>query len=129
MFGLQTYDTHIIYKKEDQDDWAASVRYEEDYQRIMIFIYPCFFVDNTPADQRLYLLHEFCHFLMAELAAHCRSLTNGNLVTPNQISLAVERSTSRSANIIESLLLGRESDATKAYRTLRCARSKKTKKK
>ncbi len=114
LFGVQTYDRAVILESKDSKNFAASIFVEEDYQRITIKIFPCFF-ENELADQRRYLLHEFCHYFTTDLADTARNLLNGDLVTKEQIRVANEKGVSRATNIIESILLGKERHAQSVY--------------
>lgn len=115
MFGLQNYDRTLTFAKEDKDNLAASVVIEEDYQRIKISIFPCFF-ENSLEHQREYLLHEFCHYLTDPVAEIACDLANGRVQTDYSRRFANEKSTSRTANIIRSLLIDNMTFAKKAYK-------------
>ena len=115
MFGLQNYDRTICFSKNADDTFAANVVVEEDYQRVKITIYPCFW-DNTLKNQREYLLHEFCHYLTDSLANLAWDMMQGKLQTKEHRRLAVEKSTSMVSNIIDSLLCDNMSFAKVAYK-------------
>lgn len=118
LFGVQNLDCYPVREQKDCEDGvhiAASVVIDEDYQRLYIYFYPCFFRART-ALQRQYLLHEFCHSLTTRLLACADDLRAGKLVTPQQIKSASEEATSRATNIIECMLLGYEKDAQVAYK-------------
>lgn len=114
MFGLQTYDRAVVLEEKDQKNLAASVRIEEDYQRITIYIYPCFF-HNTLKDQRMYLLHEFCHYFTDDLKTYADDLREGMYVTKENIRVANEKAVSRITNILDAFLVERRSSVQKAY--------------
>lgn len=114
MFGVQNYDRTVVLEKVDRDNFAAMVKIQEDYQRIRLTIFPCFW-ENSPEDQRQYILHEFCHVFTHELSDLLCDLQNGKLVTKDSHVLANERATSKIANIIEILLLSKVDYAQKAY--------------
>lgn len=116
MFGVQNYTRTLIYSKDNKDEAAAEIRIDEDYQRIRITIYPCFF-ENTIENQREYLLHEFCHYLTDPIAEIACDLANGKVQTDYNRRFANEKSTSRTTNIIDKLLTDNLTFAKRAYAT------------
>lgn len=117
LFGVQMYDRTIglsAVAKKNNIDCVAEIEIFEDYQRINIIIYPLFF-SNTRENQRQYLLHEFCHYLTNDVFEAGDSLRHGQFVSPKQMGAANEKSTSKIANIIEALLLGKCGYARDAY--------------
>lgn len=118
-FGIQNYDRSITLEKSAKPHssgggLAASIEIDEEYQRVHIHIYPCFF-SNSIKDQRQYLLHEFCHILTDSIYDDAFQLSLGTLRTRNQIRASNEKAVSRTMNIIEALLLGKMGYARAAY--------------
>lgn len=109
LFGVQMYDRSIYIEKRDKksnEACVAEIETHEDYQRLYITLYPKFFT-NSLNHQRNYVLHEFCHYFSSELLQCADSLRSGQFVTPEQVRIASEKCTSRAANVIECLMLGR----------------------
>lgn len=115
MFGLQNYDRSFFFEEKDEKNYACKVEIEEDYQRIVIRIYPCFF-DNNLENQREYLLHEFCHFLTDAISTIAYNMAMGDLETDKNRKEANEKSVSRTTNIMDKLLTGKLDFAKKAYK-------------
>lgn len=113
-FGVQTYDFYVFVAKKDERNAASSINIKMDYQRLYLTIYPCFF-ENSRADQRLYLLHEFSHHVTEELSMCINRLLDGKLVTEEERRVSNERATSRIAALIETLLTGKGGYARKSY--------------
>lgn len=117
MFGLQNYDRIVVFAKEDYKDFACKVNIEEDYQRIKITVYPCFW-GNSLKNQREYILHEFCHFLTEPLTLiNWNVIANGEIQTKEHHRFAVEKSTSMIANILDKLLTDNVTFGKKAYKS------------
>lgn len=114
VFHVQNFDRTVVLKKEDYDNRACDIKTDLEYQRIEISIYPCFF-ENSLEDQRMYLLHEYCHVLLKPLAQVVSNLQDGKLETKEHRIFAVEQTTSAMANILAALLKGRMRYARKAY--------------
>lgn len=120
VFGVQNYDrTYTLEKKNKEHasggDLAASITIDDEYQRLHIRIYPCFF-DNSFENQRQYILHEFCHLLTDDIYDVSFKLLTGVHHTREQTRTANEKSVSKTMNIIEALLLGKMSYAREAYK-------------
>lgn len=114
MFDYQNFDRTILFREKDEDNLAAGVTIDKEYQRVTIFIYPCFF-DNTIDSQRQYLLHEFCHTYTDILKKKASNLLNGKLETEESIRFSNEEATSRITNTLDALLQGKLGYARKAY--------------
>jgi hypothetical protein len=114
-FGLQNHDFDHDFAKEDSNSLAAKIRNQDDYQRITITIYPCFFKYSL-REQREYLLHEFCHYLNESIAQTAWNLLMGKLETEEHYRWANEKSTSMTANIMDKLLDGKMKFAKIAYK-------------
>lgn len=131
LFGLQNYDRTISYEDteaKESGEYAASIIVEEDYQRIHIKIYPCFW-NATPKNQAGYILHEFCHFLTDSLSSLTTDLMNGNFQSKEHRRMAVEKSTSSVTNVIELFLSGKRNWMKKCYTKYYAVPAKKKSKK
>lgn len=115
MFGLQNYDRNIEFVKEAHKDRAASIEIDEEYQRIKIKTYPQFF-EHTKKDQRVFLLHEFCHYLTDSISEVAYQLHIGNFETDKNRKDACEKSTSQIVNILDKFLTDKLSFAKKEYK-------------
>ena len=114
-FGLQNWDRSLTFEKLDKENIACQIEIQEDYQRIQIYIYPCFF-NYKLESQREYLLHEFCHYLTDPLANLAWKMSSGKLETDENRREAKEKSTSMMANILDKLLTDNMPFAKEAYR-------------
>ncbi len=114
MFGVQTYDRTFTVKEEDRDDLAATINVQEDYRRIKICIYPCFF-EASLKQQAAYLLHEFCHYLTDPLNDFSHAVMKGQFQTDEHRRIALEKSTSMVTELAGALLEGRFQSARKVY--------------
>lgn len=114
-FGLQNYDKTLTFLKDDLQNYAARVEIQDDYQRIIISIYPSFFEKDLKT-QREYLLHEFCHYLTDPIATVAWHMSCGELRTDKDRKWENEKSTSRIANIIDKLLVDKLLFAKRAYK-------------
>lgn len=114
LFALQNYDRTVVFKTEPNEDKAASVYVEEDYQRIKISIYPCFW-GNSLKNQAEYLLHEFCHYLVLPIDMVAYNALTGKMESSEHRRVALEKSVSSIANIIDSFLTGHKSLEMKIY--------------
>ena len=124
MFALQNYDRTLVFKDEPSEDRAASVYIEEDYQRIRISIYPCFW-ENDLKNQAEYLLHEFCHYLVLPLDIVAYNALTGKLETAEHRRMALEKSVSSIANILDTFLMGCMKDECRQYQSFYKAKKKK----
>lgn len=114
VFDLGSWDRHFILKKNDEEERAASIEVDEEYQRIYISLYPCFF-NNDRVQQREYILHEFCHVISTPLVRLLDEFKVGKLVTFQQIKFESERATSRMTNILDGFLTGGYMNSKRAY--------------
>lgn len=115
LFQVQNYERKLNIKKEDEDDKSAEITFNEDYQRITIKIFPCFF-EQTLEEQRKALLHEFCHTITIPMNKLLVEYIDGKSITQETARMVHERSTSQIENILDGLLRGRFSYARKAYK-------------
>lgn len=115
LFQINNFDRNLIIKKEEAGNLACEVTYEEDYQRITIRIFPCFFI-NSLQDQRKMILHELCHTITIPSKKIANDLLDGKLKTKDEIADINERATSQIENILDALLKGRSKYATQTYR-------------
>lgn len=115
LFQINNFDRQIVIKTEADGDLACEITYEEDYQRITIKIFPCFFTNNFQ-DQRKMILHELCHTITIPSKRLADDLLEGKLKTKDEIRDINERTTSQIENILDALLRGRSKYATQAYR-------------
>lgn len=114
LFQVQNYEKTIEIMKEDEDEKCAEVTFTEDYQRIKVKLYPCFF-EQTAKEQRKALLHELCHTITIPMNRAFVEFMEGKAVTQETARVLHERATSQIENIIDGLLQGRFSYARKAY--------------
>jgi len=114
LFNINGFERNIVIKKEDYEERAAQICYEEDYQRITLTIYPKFFKE-TQEFQRKILLHELCHCLTLQSKVIACNLLDGELQTRENIKYENERLTSKIENILDGLLQGRLKYAKEAY--------------
>lgn len=115
LFQVQNYDRKLTLMKENDGDKCAEVTFNEDYQRIKIKIYPCFF-EETLVEQRKALLHEFCHTITIPMNKIMIDFIQGKSVTEETACNIHERSTSQIENILDGLLQGKLSYARRAYK-------------
>jgi hypothetical protein len=113
-FECQNFERSIKFEDSDQDNNMCDVRYQEDYQRFSITIYPVF-KTYPPEDQRKALLHELSHIITIPLSKINEDILNGTFHSRRDMRFAVERATSKIENILDGLLTGRLSYAVKAY--------------
>jgi hypothetical protein len=119
MFSTQNFEQSVTFEKEDDflNDTPITRRitYDDMYQRIEIQIFPTFF-DLSLDRQRKVLLHEFVYTFTIPLNRIAYDLHAGNLYTPEHISRAHERATSKIENILDKLLRGGMRYAKQAYK-------------
>lgn len=114
MFDYQNWDRSVVFKEKDDNELAAQVRQEDEYRRITVDIYPCFFT-HSPKEQREFLLHEFCHSFSHKLYCASIDLLDGKLHTKEQLRKLNEEATSRVVQIIDALLRGKLRYAKRGY--------------
>ena len=114
LFGTAVMDRELLNIKEDEDHKMAEVTYEENYQRIIIRLYPCFHAKSLQ-EQRKAILHEFCHCITLPSKHAMLNLLDGKLITNDQIEFINEKETSRIENLLDRLLKGELQFASKAY--------------
>lgn len=130
-FGVSNQERYIVYckkEKENNDGTAADIIVNEKYQRITIHIYPLFW-DSTEDEQREYITHEYTHYLINPVQKIAEDLQKGRLHTEEDITDAVEKSTSGVAIMIDALLSGHRRYMIKAYKKYLSKTKKKKKKK
>jgi hypothetical protein len=115
LFHLNNFDRQIVLVKEDENNKGVQITFEEEYQRITLDIYPCFFKE-TPEEQRKMILHELCHTITIPLKVMAYDLADGVLVTKQQLEEGSERSTSKIENILNGLLQDRLVYAKQGYK-------------
>jgi hypothetical protein len=114
LFQIQNLNKKIEWMKEDDGEKCAEVIYNEDYQRITIKIYPCFFEEELE-DQRKALLHELCHTITIPMHKLTIEFMQGKAVTEETVRHAHERATSQIENILDGLLQGKLYYGKEAY--------------
>lgn len=114
-FGVKRLERGIVYKKEDEGMKSAEIKYEEDYQRITLYFYPCFW-EGSLKERRKTILHEYCHIITIPSKVGMRELLDGKLITYDRIQEINERETSQIENIIDCLLQGHADYFPKAYK-------------
>lgn len=116
MFDHGNSDLTITYAdKDDGTGTTAEVTYTSKYRRMSLVIYPNFFTD-TPALQREYLLHEFCHTFSHDLKDKSHELVDGRLHTKTSLDETNEECTSRISEIMHRLMTGKYKRARGAYK-------------
>lgn len=116
-FDFQNLDRRIVFDTQPfakSKEVCARVDFDFEYRRLYVYIHPCFF-ENTPADQRGYLLHEFCHVFTSDLYGRSINLLNGKLESFDALTSCNETATSRITQVIGALLQGRMRYARKGY--------------
>lgn len=114
LFDYQNWDRRVVFETTDKDSCAAEVTTDAEYRRILIKIYPAYFT-HSPRDQRLFLLHEFCHSYTDRVYKMGIDLLNGKLRTNDMLNAANEEATSRITDILDALLRGKMRYARKSY--------------
>jgi hypothetical protein len=115
LFQIQNFEKQIVYKEKDNGN-IAEMKYEEDYQRITLYIYPTFFTQE-PTEQRKTLLHELCHTITVKQAENFENYIDGKRTTTKcEINEIMEKETSQIENIIDNLLTGNCKQEIKAYK-------------
>ncbi len=115
MFHINGFEKAIIWKENDENDFAAAVSFDEEYQRVIIKIYPNFF-NHELGDQRKFLLHELCHYFIHPMDNLLDNLLEGKLITKIQAAKENEKATSQITNVLDQLLQGRLKYAQQAYK-------------
>lgn len=114
VFQVQNYDKEIVILSKDNDA-MAEILFDEEYQRITIYIYPIFF-KHKESEQRKALLHELCHTITIPQKRQFVNYIDGeNTVTKDTITQTMERATSQIENILDKLFQGKMDYAKKAY--------------
>jgi len=115
LFGVSSYERHLLFKKKDKDGAMAEITIDASYERIVMNIYPMFW-EESREEQRAALLHEYCHHVAYPLQLAASLLYKGELVTPNDQEAAVEKTTSRICHLLDAQLRGRNKFARIAYK-------------
>lgn len=116
-FGTNIYKRTLNFqekKKADSPDCAADIHIDRTYQRMTICIYPVFWTLERE-EQRMCVLHEFCHNVPVALQVIAEGLQEGKLYPRPQIEAATEEVTSQITNKLDALLRGRNRFAKDAY--------------
>lgn len=115
LFAVNNYDRSFTYKQKDDKEWVAvEIEINVPYQRINTAIYPIFWTYSLK-EQRKILLHEFCHIIIQPVQAVAADLFEGKFRTEEERKNAIEQSTSRVTQLLDSLLQGKNKYAAKAY--------------
>lgn len=120
LFGINAKSRSMVYMKEDRvEDTlerqpALDVAIEEDYNRVRIRIYPCFW-EHTKDEQRKMVVHEYCHVLVSPLHQIAQNLLDGKLETTEHKRVAWEKSVTSIDYIINNFLSGEYQWAKKSY--------------
>lgn len=114
LFSVQNFEKTIVIKENNSDNLLCEISYEEDYQRITVYIYPIFF-NEKPKNQRKSLLHELCHTITVPSKVLSYRLLDGKAVSFEEFKNENERATSKIENIIDGLLSGKKEYAKIAY--------------
>jgi hypothetical protein len=115
LFECGNFERHVTFKDQDEDGKMCEIKYEEDYQRIYIKIYPNF-KGETPYYQRKALLHELSHIFCIPMNLLNLDLLDGRFHTREEMKFAHERATSKIENILDGLLQGKYKYALQAYK-------------
>lgn len=122
LFHLNNFDRTLkLMKEDDPRGFAATINYEEDYQRYVVSIYPSF-LRHTLDEQRKMLLHELCHSITIPAKSAMNKMLDGQLITSLQAKEINEKATSQIENIFDMLLHG---DPGYAFRTYEAYLGKK----
>lgn len=114
LFSINNFDRSITFKKTDHKGVAADISIDIPYQCITINIYPTFWT-HTRKEQREFILHEYCHTVSRPLNDVACDLMDGKLITKIQRKDAWEEVTSRTAQLLDAQLRGRNKYAKIAY--------------
>ena len=114
LFDLSNYERTIKFEERDEDETAATIAIDEQYQRYTIKIYPCLFTYPLKT-QRKYLLHEFCHKLVSPLQDDLVDISKGNFIPEWILKEHVEKVTSNIEIILDGLLQNKKNYAKQAY--------------
>ena len=114
LFSVNNFDRSIIFKKEDKEDVSADISIDIPYQRLTVNIYPVFWT-HSRKEQREMILHEYCHTVSRPLNDVACDLQDGKLITKTQRKEAWEEVTSRTAQLLDAQLRGRNKYARVAY--------------
>jgi hypothetical protein len=120
MFGCQNYQRSVRFEDKDIELSngripALEININDDYQELIIIIYPHFF-EHDLDNQRKLLLHELCHLITDRLKNLALDLFNGRFRTYDDIQESKEKATSQIENILHKLLCGGMRYAKKAYK-------------
>ncbi|MFA6295517.1 MAG: hypothetical protein WC666_03805 [Candidatus Paceibacterota bacterium] len=114
MFNVHNFEKEIIHEQVDNGS-LADISYEENYQRLTLRVYPCFF-KQTIDEQRKTILHELCHTITLPLRTSFHEFLDGKATTKEQIKFLNERETSILENLFDLLLKGELNYAKEAYK-------------
>jgi len=114
MFNLHHFEKEIVFEANDNGN-LADISYEENYQRLTLRIYPCFF-KQSEVEQRKTILHELCHTITLPLRTAFHEFLDGKATTKEQIKFLNERETSILENLFDLLLKGELNYAKEAYK-------------
>lgn len=128
MFGVQNYEKKVVTLKEDEDEKAAEITFDEPYQTIQIRLYPIFFTKDRQF-QRKAIIHELCHTITIPSKTLAFDLLNGSHVTFKHITDENERMTSKIENLLDRLLNNNLKYAKEAYADFIETKKRKKKKK
>ena len=118
MFLTNNHERDIIEKKDqpkEHPNLAAEVIIDSVYKDLTIKLYPHFWELSLDL-QRKALLHELVHTVLDETRKLPCELLNGNLITPEQITDANEKATTRITHFIDCLFRDRLKYAKIAYK-------------
>ncbi len=123
LFSIQNYSRLMRFMESDEGSILARCKIDEDYQRMTIEIYPCFWAKSV-SEQRSTILHEFIHIWFEPLVLEATKAINDQFVNKESIRRALERGVSSAESVLDRLFVGKLRYARKAY-----TRYKETKKK
>lgn len=116
LFDVYNHDIALEYEKEDKEDFAACIRYDSDYRRIHIKIYPCFFTHDSTS-QASFLLHEFCHLFTIPFSDAIKDLHSGEAHhTWSDMKKLNERQTTAIEQVVSYFITGNAPKTLEAYK-------------
>lgn len=114
MFNICGYERNLIFKKESEDESAASICIDVPYQRITLNIFPTFW-EHTKKQQREFILHEYCHTIGHPIANLAKDLLDGVFVPKSKIIDMEEEANCKIVHLLDYQLRGMAKYTRTAY--------------
>ena len=136
LFSVNNFRRTISFAERDLEEIPvnAEVFVDIPYQTLRIVIYPRFW-EMDLEQQRMCVLHEYCHMLTNPIQQKAKDLFEGKFHTEDSIVDATEEATSKVTQLLGMLLGGNGGYAREAFRAyakpekIKRKKRKKTKKK